>query len=147
MASKLFKISKPEDEEQKSKTYFERSNFIKPEKIKNLRNLVTNNLPDRLKCCKETRKERAVKKAISEMDKEIEIIKMIKKLRFFSMALKKLLSEKDRLELKERSRYIMVDPDSGEDVKDQLQENCEITTKIPAAQLVRSKSVVTKQVD
>ena len=71
MASKLFKISKPEDEEQKSKTDFERSNFIKPEKIKNLRNLVTNNLPDRLKCCKETRKERAVKKAISEMDKEI----------------------------------------------------------------------------
>ena len=51
------------------------------------------------------------------MDKEIDIIEMIKSRRFFKMAIRKLLSHKDRLDLKERSRYIMIDPDSDEDVK------------------------------
>ena len=48
------------------------------------------------------------------MDKEIDIIEMIKSSRFFHLALHKLLSHKDRLDLKERSRYIMIDPDSHE---------------------------------
>ena len=55
MASKLYKIKKPEDEEQKSRTYFERSNFFKPSKLRNLRDYVIDSLPNRIKCCKETR--------------------------------------------------------------------------------------------
>ena len=51
------------------------------------------------------------------MDKEIDIIEIIKSRRFFKMAMRKLLSDKDRMDLKERSRYILIDPDSGEDVK------------------------------
>ena len=49
------------------------------------------------------------------MDKEIDIIEMIKSTRFFHLALHKLLSHKDRLDLKERSRYILIDPDAEED--------------------------------
>ena len=51
------------------------------------------------------------------MDKEIDIIEMIKSRRFFKMALRKLLSDKERMDLKDRSRYIMIDPDSDEDAK------------------------------
>ena len=51
------------------------------------------------------------------MDKEINIIDIIKSRRFFTLALRKLLSYKDRMDLKERSRYIIIDPDSGEDEK------------------------------
>ena len=51
------------------------------------------------------------------MDKEIDIIEMIKSRRFFKMAIHKLLSDKDRMELKERTRYIMIDPDSSEDIQ------------------------------
>ena len=51
------------------------------------------------------------------MDKEIDIIEIIKSRRFFKMAMRKLLSDKDRMDLKERSRYILIDPNSGEDVK------------------------------
>ena len=116
MASKLYKIKKPEDEEQKSKTYFERSDYFKPGKCRNLCDYMIDSLPGRLKCCKETRQERAIKKAITEMDKEIDIVELIKSLRFSNLAFRKILSHKDRMELKERSRYFMIDPDSGEDI-------------------------------
>ena len=117
MASHLYKIKKPEDEEQKSKTHFERSDFFKPGKCRNLCNYMQDSLPNWLKCCKETRQERAIKKAITEMDKEINIIDIVKSRRFTNLALRKLLSHKDRMDLKERSRYLMIDPDSSEDDK------------------------------
>ena len=45
------------------------------------------------------------------MDREIDIVEIIKSRRFFHLAMHKLLSHKDRLELKERSRYILIDPE------------------------------------
>ena len=117
MASKLYKIKKPADGNEKIKQYFLRSDFFKPLKCRNLRSYVIDSLPGCLRCCKESRQERAIKKAITEMDQEIDIIEMIKSRRFYKMAFRKLLSDKERMDLKERSRYIMIDPDSGEDVK------------------------------
>ena len=46
------------------------------------------------------------------MEKEIDIIEMIKSRRFFKLAIRKLLSRKDRMDLKEQSLYISIDPDS-----------------------------------
>ena len=117
MASKLYKVKKPAYEAEKMKSYFNRSTFFKPAKCRNLRYYMIDCLPSRLVCCAETRQDRAIKKAITEMDKEIDIIEMIKSRRFFKMAIHKLLSDKDRMELKERTRYIMIDPDSGEDIQ------------------------------
>ena len=143
MASKLYKIKKPEDEEQKSKTHFERSDFFKPGKWRNLCNYMQDSLPDWLKCCKETRQERAIKKAITEMDKEINIIDIVKSRRFTNLALRKLLSHKDRMDLKERSRYLMIDPDSGEDDK-----ALELEKKLPVSQfLQRSSNLRTQNLD
>ena len=50
--------------------------------------------------------------------KEINIIEIVKSRRFFNQALKFLLSKKKRMELKERSRYISIDPDSDIKVED-----------------------------
>ena len=116
MASKLFKIQKPKDDDMK-KTYFERSTYFKPLKYRNLRSCIMDTLPNWLKCCKETRQERAIKRAITKLDKEIDIIEMIKQRRFFKMAMRKLFSAKDRMDLKERSRYIMIDPDQQQQAK------------------------------
>ena len=53
------------------------------------------------------------------MDKEIDIIEMIKSRRFFKLAFRELLPAAKRMELKEKSRYLMVDPDTdGEDMDD-----------------------------
>ena len=50
------------------------------------------------------------------MNKEVDIMERIKSTRFSNLAFRKILSHKDRMELKERSRYFMIDPDSGEDI-------------------------------
>ena len=57
------------------------------------------------------------------MKKETDIIEMIKTRRYLKQALRKLLTLKQRMRLKERSRYICVDPkaqetDAGENVQE-----------------------------
>ena len=64
------------------------------------------------KCCRPDRLERGFEKARENLMKEINIIEIVKSRRFFNQALKLLLSKKKRMELKERSRYISIDPDS-----------------------------------
>ena len=49
-------------------------------------------LPKRLVCCKKTRKQIGIQKAIEAMNFEIDIIEMIKKGRYVNMALKLLLT-------------------------------------------------------
>ena len=46
------------------------------------------------------------------MDSEIDLAELIKSRRYFKMALSKLLTEKELMELEERSRYLCIDPDS-----------------------------------
>ena len=52
--------------------------------------------------------------AREKLDKEINIIEMVKSWRYFEQAIKYLLPEKQRLDFKERARYIAVDPDPDE---------------------------------
>ena len=61
--------------------------------------------------------------AIEHMHKETDIIEIVKARRYFSMALRKLLTLKQRMKLKEKSRYLCVDPqkrekDAGERAKE-----------------------------
>ena len=72
------------------------------------------NLPSCLVCCKLSRGERGINKALDEMEVEIDVVEWIKNRRFINIALKKLLTKKERMEIKERVRYIMIDPDSIE---------------------------------
>ena len=63
------------------------------------------------KCLRPDRLERGFEKARGQLLEEINIIEIIKSRRFFQKALKVLLTKKKRLELKERSRYISINPD------------------------------------
>ena len=45
------------------------------------------------------------------MDREIDIIELIKSRRFIKIALKHLLTKEKRIELKERSRYLCINPE------------------------------------
>ena len=53
------------------------------------------------------------------MSKETDIVEMIKSRRYFNLALKKLLSAPDRMKLKERSRYLCIDPEQADDKGEQ----------------------------
>ena len=71
-------------------------------------------LPQKLVCCKKSRQDIAIEKAIREMDDEIDIIEMIKSRRFFKTAFRQLIPSEERMRLKEKSRYIMIDPESDD---------------------------------
>ena len=48
------------------------------------------------------------------MSKETDIVEMIKTRRYFNLALRKLLSAPERMKLKERSRYLCIDPEPAD---------------------------------
>ena len=92
MASRLFKIKKENTENIKYDNYSEQSNYFLPPKFDNLKQYAMHVLPPKLVCCKKSRKERAIAKAIKEMDDEIDIIEMIKSRRYFKEALRNMMS-------------------------------------------------------
>ena len=53
----------------------------------------------------------AMNRAREKLASEINIVQIIKSWRYMERALKLLLPARTRLELKEKSRYIVVDPD------------------------------------
>ena len=50
--------------------------------------------------------------ATTHLDTETNIVKIVKSRRYFKAALKMLLSRENRKQLKEKSRYISIDPGS-----------------------------------
>ena len=55
--------------------------------------------------------------ARNKLNKEINIIEIVKSWRYFERALHHLLPEKKRLDLKEKSRYIAINPDPEKESK------------------------------
>ena len=53
--------------------------------------------------------------ARDKLDKEINIIEIVKSWRYFELAIKSLLKERQRIDFKEKSRYIAIDPDPADD--------------------------------
>ena len=63
-------------------------------------------------CCNcVNRRERAFARARDKLEKEMCIMEYIKKQRYVTKALKKLIPPMERLALKEKTRYLIVDPD------------------------------------
>ena len=54
--------------------------------------------------------------ARNKLNKEINIIEIVKSWRYYERALHYLLPEKKRLDLKERTRYITIDPDKDSSI-------------------------------
>ena len=71
-------------------------------------------LPSNFKCSKRCKKDRiqaGFQKARAGLVRETNIIEIIKSRRYFNAALRFLMSKEQRLKLKERSRYLVVNPD------------------------------------
>ena len=114
MASRLFKIKRESAVDVDGLNIFEQSDYFRGSKCSNLKLYLMDCLPRRLVCCKRSYKERGIARAIKAMQKETDIIEMIKTRRYLKKALRKLLTLKQRMKLKERSRYICVDPKAQE---------------------------------
>ena len=64
-------------------------------------------------CCKLDREERAFNKAREKLEKELNMLELLKSLRYHDLALKKLLSADVRFSMKQQTRHVMIDPDSS----------------------------------
>ena len=62
------------------------------------------------------------------MNQEIDIIEMIKSRRYFKLALRELLPSKVRMDLKQRSRYLLIDPDKEQEEQEEVQYEMEFET-------------------
>ena len=80
-----------------------------------MRNWFLNFVPKPCFCCSYNRKERALQIAREKLDKEVNIIEIVKSWRYFDSAFRVLLDERKRLDLKERARYLTVEPDPDEE--------------------------------
>ena len=65
------------------------------------------------------------------MNSETNIIEIIKSRRFFGKALKTLLTRQQRLKMKEKSRYLCIDPDSKEESLKKTETMKNIETNAP----------------
>ena len=68
-------------------------------------------LPNCLVCCKKGRRERGIQKARAALDKELDVLELVKSMRFFRMAIKRLLSADEINKLKEQSQFETICPD------------------------------------
>ena len=71
-------------------------------------------LPSQFVCCKMNRQEKAFSKAREKLEKELNVIELIKSRRYFAKALKMLVPPETRLRLREQTRYLVIDPDSDD---------------------------------
>lgn len=119
MVSRLFKIRRPQEELSEEMNHFAKSDYIHLSCRPNLRNWLLSLIPKFCLCCKccksFSRRERALAMAREKLMKEANIIEIIKSRRYFNNAFKVLLSEKQQLDLKERSRYLSIDPDQDDE--------------------------------
>ena len=118
MVSRLFKMKLAKEEIDLDSSYFDKSTYIRLGRFPYILVLCRRVFPKRCheKCCKRSKREVAMKNARCKLEKEINIIAMVKSWRYFEIALHNLIPDSNqRYELKERARYITVNGESLED--------------------------------
>ena len=130
MVTRLFKIEKPPAlEKGVLKSWGDKSEFMVPQILYNPKDCVRDFCPNFVcsRIMRSNRLERGFERARDKLEKEINIIEIIKSRRYFNRALKVLLPKKQRMKIKERSRYIAINPDAEseneEDKKAKQQED------------------------
>ena len=123
MVTRLYKMEKSEADKQVYKKYFERSDFMHPRKLYNPREYLLSKVPKKFKCCaccRPSRLEKGFERGRELLTKETNIIEIIKSRRYFTRALRLLLTKDQRMRLKERSRYISLNPDADQSKRNLL---------------------------
>ena len=114
MVSRLYKLERRDQDSRRLKDTFKESDFIKPRPCYNPKEYFRNLLPGWCcfcKGCKADRLEKGFELARQRLESETSIIEIIKSRRYFNAALRFLMSKQQRMKLKERGRYTVVNPD------------------------------------
>ena len=96
IASQLFKIHE-------EKPRFNNSETFTASKCGNLPECIIDTLPCFKVCCKKPRRQRGIQKARKALEKEIDVLELVKSMRFFRLAIKGLLSPAEIVKLEGQS--------------------------------------------
>ena len=110
MVQRLYKIEKKDAKKKVYTNYDDRSEFIYPCCMSNARDAICDILPSCLQCCRSGKQDKSIAMGRDKLEKESNIIEIIKSRRYFNASLKILLSKRQRMRLKERTRYLHVNP-------------------------------------
>lgn len=117
MVCNLYKLERASDTDTRHlKDTFKESDYMKPRPLYNPKDYFRDTLPSWIcfcKSCKPDRLERGFEKARERMQRETNIIEIVKSRRYFNAALRFLLTKKQRMRIKERGRYTVINPDGG----------------------------------
>ena len=91
MASKVFKIYEDNSDKHSSSN----SQAITFSTWGNITECLTDALPSRLVCCKKTKRQRVIKKARVALSEEMDILELVKSMRFLKLAFKRLLPDEE----------------------------------------------------
>ena len=110
MVQRLYKIEKNDAKKKVYTNYDDRSEFIYPCCMSNARDAFCDILPSCFQCCRSGKQDKSIALGRDKLEKESNIIEIIKSRRYFNASLKILLSKRQRMRLKERTRYLHVNP-------------------------------------
>ena len=97
LTSHLFKVEKKDADNPLYKNDYERSDFITLTRCCNIWHYLVDLTCVRCDCWRKSRRQRGINKAREQMQQEINILEMVKSRRYFHIAMRKLLSKKDRM--------------------------------------------------
>lgn len=129
MVSRLYKLEKSDSGTRQIKDAFEQSDFMKTARFQDPKEYFRDSCPSWLcfcKSCKPDRQELGFIKGRERLQRETNIIEIIKSRRYFNATLRFLLTKNQRMRLKKRGRYTAINPDVSED--DKAKENSDELT-------------------
>ena len=96
MVTRLYKLEKKDEDKQDFKSFWHSSSFVSPRMLSNLKDYFQSFIPRFLRCCRccqPDRQERYFELAREHLQKEINIVNIIKSHRIFAQSLKVLMTK------------------------------------------------------
>ena len=93
LVSRLYRIEKRDAKKKVYECLEDRTEKMRISSISSLRDYICDSLPSCLQCCRSSRNERGLTLGRNKLEKETNIIKILQSRRYFSAALKQLLSK------------------------------------------------------
>lgn len=115
LVTRLYKMKKPDARKRVYLNPDDSAEFIFPRILSNPRDAFCDLLPSCLQCCRSNRRDASLQIGRDKLDKEINIIEIIKSRRYFKASLKLLLTKKQRERLQRKTQYIHVDPEGSDE--------------------------------
>ena len=125
MIERLYKHEKKDAKEKKYSSWDDRGDLMRPRCCAWFKEWICDKLPSCCQCCMSHPRDKAFAMGREKYEEETNIIEITRQRRYFNMAFKLLLTKRQRKRLRERSKYLLLNPnvEKGSDESDYLTDD------------------------